>query len=440
VAARARAWLLGAAVALAGCATTPAPLAFEPHLGWDGSDDAAWATAPALGVAPLADERPVELRGGWRPALHYHALGVERAGVERTGDADFDRSVADGVRGELVATLARASVFRSVRAVDFDPRDPAAWPEDSPPLVLTGTIEQFEGRQWHSFAVSPLRIGLVTESWGPSQGRVSLRIELYARGERIFETRVSTRHDAASGDAPEAVLVALALDAEKIALRLDARLRAERPLPPRALAVHVLDGCELGDAHSAQLVRDTSAIFEREAGIVLVGSRETWSDRPAGASLDELLEAAARVTPPPGGVVLALAPAQQTHELGLGSVRTGLSQPLGAHAVALCSAPDEVSVLTAAHELAHLFGAVHVRDAFSVMHSTSDFDARFFDPLNRRIVRSQRTRDFTRPLDPARSAQLAAIYREAEGSDQVDPNELDGALRALDELARSKSD
>jgi hypothetical protein len=435
-----RKWLVAAAVALSGCATTPAPLAFEPHLGWDATDDAAWATAPALGVAPFADERPVELRGGWRPQLHYRALGVERAGVERTGDADFDRPVADGVRGELVATLARASVFRSVRAVDFDPRDPAAWPEGAPPLVLTGAVEEFDGRQWHSFAVSPVRIGFVTESWGPAQGRVSLRIELYARGERVFEARVSTRHDAASGDAPEAVLAALALDAEKLALRLDARLRAERPLPPRALEVRVLDGCELGDARSAQLVRETSAIFEREAGIVLVGSRETWSDRPPEASLDELLEAAARVPPPPGGVVLALAPAQQARELGLGSVRTGLSHPLGAHAVALCSAPDEISVLTAAHELAHLFGAVHVRDAFSIMHSTSDFDARFFDPLSRRIVRSLRSRDFTRPLDPAHSAQLAAIYREAEGSDQADPHEIDGALRALDALEQRPPD
>ena len=155
----------------------------------------------------------------------------------------------------------------------------------------------------------------------------------------------------------------------------------------------------------------------------------------------QLLEAAARVTPPPGGVVLALAPAQQAHELGLGSVRTGLSQPLGAHAVALCSAPDEVSVLTAAHELAHLFGAVHVRDAFSIMHSTSDFDARFFDPLNRRIVREPadpRLRAPARPGAAARSSPRSIARRRAP--DQVDPRELDGALRALDELEQRPPD
>lgn len=433
MAASARFVLVGAVLALAGCATAPAPLVFEPHLAWPASDDAGWAIAPRLGVAPLADERPVELRGGWRPELRYRALGVERAGVERIGDADFDRPVADGVRQELATTLARASVFSGVGAVEFDPRDPAAWPESAPPLVLTGAIEEFEGRQWHSFAVSPLRIGFVTESWGPAQGRVSLRVELYTRAGRIFEARVSTRHDAASGDAAEAALEALALDAEKLALRLDARLREQRSLPPRALEVRVLDGCELGNARTAQLMRETSAIFEREAGIVLTGKRESWSERPSGASLDGLLQAAERAAPPPNGVVLALAPAQQVHELGFHSVRMGLSAPLGAHAVALCSAPDEISTLTAAHELAHLFGAVHVRDAFSIMHSTSDFDARFFDPLNRRIVRELRTRDFAHPLDAASAAQLAATYREAESSpDQVDPQELDGALRALE--------
>ena len=429
----ARAVLCAAALWLAGCASAPATLAFEPHLAWPESDDAGWATAPRLGVAPFADERPLELRTGWKPELRWRLWGLERAGVERTGDADFDRPAADGVRGELVATLARAGVFSDVAKVAFDPRDASAWPEDAPPLVLSGALEEFDGRQWHSLQVSPLRLGFVTEAWGPAQGLVSLRVELFARGERIFETRVSTRYDAASGDAGEAALEALALDAEKLALRLDARLREPRPLPPRMLVVRVLDGCELGEARTAQLLRETSSIFEREAGIVLVGEREAWPERPPGASLDQLLEAASTAAPPANGVVLALAPAQQVHELGLRSVRTGLSVPLGAHAVALCSAPDEVSTLTVAHELAHLFGAVHVRDAFSIMHGTSDFDARFFDPLNRRIVRGLRTRDFAQPLDAASAAQLAAIYRQAEGSEQVDPAELDGALRALED-------
>ena len=433
MAASARATLAAAALWLAGCASGTAPLAFEPHLGWPAADDAGWATAPRLGIAPFVDERPVELRGGWQPELRWRWWGLERAGVERTGDADFDRAAADGVRAEVVATLARAGVFSDVVAADFDPRERNDWPEGAPPLVLVGTIEEFEGRQWRSLAVSPLRLGFVTETWGPAQGRVSLRVELYARGERIFEARVSTRHDAVSGDAAEAALEALALDVEKLALRLDARLREPRVQPPRALSVRVLDGCELGDARTAQLLRETSAVFEREAGIVLVGARETWSARPPGASLDQLLDAATGVAPPPNGVVLALAPAQQVHELGFRSVRTGLSVPLGAHAVALCSAPDEISTLTAAHELAHLFGAVHVRDAYSIMHATSDFDARFFDPLNRRIVRSLRMRDFAHPLDAASAAQLAAIYRQAEGSEQVDPQELDGALRALED-------
>jgi len=198
--------------------------------------------------------------------------------------------------------------------------------------------------------------------------------------------------------------------------------------------VRVLDGCELGDARVRKLIGETSAIYEREAGIVLVESHELWLDRPRGTSLDSLLEQVRRFAPPPGGIVLGLAPEEQVRERGFGSVRTGLSVPNGAHAVALCAGQDEVSVLTAAHELAHLFGAVHVRDAASIMHATADFDARFFDPLNRRILRGLRNRDFSRPLGAAESAELAEIYRSARASDAVDPRDLDSALHALDAL------
>jgi hypothetical protein len=424
---------LAAALALSGCASA-GPAAFEPHLAWPVSDDAGWATAPALGVTAFADERPEELRAPYRPELHMRRLGVEREGVERTGDADFARPVAEGVRADVIATLQRAGTFASVTPVDFDPRDPAAWPEHgAPPLVLTGAIEVFEGRQWRSFSVSPLQIGFVRERWGPAEGRVSLKIELWSKAERVWQARVSTRHDSADGSADAAALDALALDAEKLALRLDARLRGRRALPPRKLEVRVLDGCDLGDARVRRLIADTSAIFEREAGVVLVATREEWPQRTHGVSLDALLEEARRFAPPPGGVVLGLAPAQQVQELALRSVRTGLAVPLGAHAVALCTGEDQASVLTASHELAHLFGAVHVRDRASVMAATADFDARLFDPLNRRILRSLRGRDFARPLDAQESAQLAAIYRDAQQtSGLAEPADLRSALRALE--------
>jgi hypothetical protein len=425
--------LLAAALALAGCASSGA-VRFEPHVAWPVSDDAGWATAPTLGVTAFGDERPAELRSGYRPGLHLRRLGIAREGVQRTGDADFSRPVAEGVRDDVLATLQRAGTFASVTRVDFDPRDPAAWPESgAPPLVLTGAIETFEGRQWRSFGVSPLQVGFVRERWGPAQGSVSLHVELWSKAERLWEARISARHDSLEDGADAATLEALALAAEKLAVRLDARLRGRRPEPPRVLEVRVLDGCELGDARVRRLVSEASAIFEREAGVVLVGTREPWDYRPRGAGVDELLEQVQRFAPHPGGVVLGLAPAAQAHELALGSVRTGLAVPLGAHALALCAGEDEVSVLTAAHELAHLFGAVHVRDPASIMHATADFDARLFDPLNRRIVRSLRTRDFSRPLDARESAQLAALYREAEQtSGLVDERDVTSARRALE--------
>jgi len=426
-----------AVCALVACASVH-PHSFDPHLRWPASDDADWATVPALGVAPFADARDPALREGYRPSFHWRWTGFEREGVEHTGDEAFERAVTDGVRDDVVSTLLRSGTFRSVTPVDFDPRDPAAWPEDgAPPLVLTATVEVFEGRQWRSLSVSPLQLGFVRERWGPADGRVSLHVELWSKAERVYEARVSSRDELPEGSAPEAALAALALDSEKLALRLDAHLRSPREEPPRRLEVVVLDGCELGEARVRRLVSETSAIFEREAGIVLSGSRILWMGRPRSASVDALLEDSRRFAAPPGGVVLALAPAQQVRELSLGSVRTGLSEPLGTHALALCAAEDEASVLTAAHELAHLFGAVHVRDRSSIMHATADFDARFFDPLNRRILRELRERDFSGPLESADAARLASIYREAERTDaRVDSRELDGALRALESSER----
>jgi hypothetical protein len=425
--------LAAAALALSGCAGA-GTRAFEPHVAWPVSDDAGWATAPRLGVTAFGDERVGTLRRAYRPSLRLHWFELERQGVERTGDASFDRPVADAVRADVIATLQRAGTFAAVTPVAFDPRDPEAWLQPgAPPLVLTGEIEVFEGHQWRSFSVSPVQVGFVRERWGPAEGRVSLRVELWSKSERLFEARISTHHDSPEGDAADAAVEALALAAEKLALRLDARIRAPRAQPPRRLELRVLDGCELGDARVRRLVAETSAIFEREAGIVLEATREPWGARPRAGDLDALLAAAQLVAPPPDGVVLGLAPAEQVSELALGSVRTGLSVPLGAHAVALCAGEDEASVLTAAHELAHLFGAVHVRDPASIMHATADFDARFFDPLNRRILRALRGRDFARPLDAADAARLSAIYRGVEASDElVDSRDVDGALSALE--------
>jgi hypothetical protein len=433
VSSRASALFAFAAALALGVGAGADPSAFQAHAAWPVSDDAGWATAPAIGVAALADERPEELRAGWRPGLAFRRLGFAREGTERTGDGDFPAPPSEAAREELVETLRRAGVFASVTPADFDPRDPAAWPEASPPaLVLTGALESFGGSQWRSLTVSPLQVGFVRERWGPAQGRVTLRLELWSKAERVWEGHISARSDSPDGDARGAALEALALGAEKVALRLDARLRAPRAFATRMLSVRVLDACGLGDARVRRLLAETGAIFEREAGIAFTGAREPWTPSARRTTVDSLLDELRRVTPPAGGVVLGLAPAQRVRELGLGSVHTGLSDSLGTHSLALCAGEDEASVLTTAHELAHLFGAVHVLAQASIMHATADFDARFFDPLNRRVLRRMRERDFARPLTEPEHAALAELYRGAE-RDLVDPGDVETARRALDQ-------
>jgi hypothetical protein len=190
------------------------------------------------------------------------------------------------------------------------------------------------------------------------------------------------------------VLEALALNDEKLAAWLD-RVLAARGRTPRRLELRVLDGCGLGADGVRRLVAETSAVFERECGVELVAHPEIWSAPADATDLDALLAAARAVEPPAGGALLALAPAQQVRDFDFATERTGLAVPLGRHAVAICPGRGEASVGTAAHELAHLFGAVHVDDETSIMSPTADFDARFFDPKNREILRANRERDFS---------------------------------------------
>jgi hypothetical protein len=406
--------------ALAACATGVEPISIAPHLTWRAPRDDGAADRPRLGVGALADARPSQVRVGSRPPLELFLLGVTREGVERTGDDSFDGAVPGAVRGDVIATLARSGTFTSVTETQIDPRVSGGWPSDlALDFVLIGELEEFSGSQWHSFQVTPFRVGLMRDRWGAPEGRVSARFELWSRTGRIWQGRVATRQESTRGGLADAVLEALALNDEVLATRLDAVLRP-RTRASRLLEVRVLDACGLGADGVRRLIEQTSAVFAREFDVALVARPEPWTSPSGARNLDALLDAARRVQPPDGGVVLALAPAQQARDFSIGTQRTGLAVPLGAHAVALCPEDGEVSVLTTTHELAHLFGAVHVSEPMSIMNPTSDFDARFFDPLNRRILRELRERNFARPLDAAARARLAAIYREVD---------VDGALR-----------
>jgi hypothetical protein len=385
-----------AGIVLAGCANGTGPASIEPHLTWPIERAAVGDPRQTLGVGGFTDARPASARIGVRPPLEFGWFSVSREGVERTGDDSFEGPVLDALRADLIATLARSGSFSSVETVRFDPRAPAAWPASGgPDYVLIGTLEEFGGSQWRSFLVTPFRVGFVRDRFGAPTGRVSASFELWTRTGLAWQGNVSTLRKSERVDLADAVLEALALNDEKLAARLDRSVRMERS--SRLLELRVLDGCGLGDEGVRRLVAETSAVFARECDVELVARPESWSPPRNATDLDALLASVRSVEPPPGGAVLALAPAQQVRDFELATERTGLAVPLGRHAVALCPEKGQASVLTAAHELAHLFGAVHVDDPTSIMSPTADFDARFFDPKNRAILQANREREFSAP-------------------------------------------
>ncbi len=65
------------------------------------------------------------------------------------------------------------------------------------------------------------------------------------------------------------------------------------------------------------------------------------------------------------------------------------------------------------------------------------FDGRFFDPLNRRILRAARERAFGDPLSGSTIGRLRAIYRAAaDFPAEVDAEGLASAQAALERVAR----
>jgi len=291
-----------ALLVLAACAGGPGPASIEPHLTWAiASDDSAEAR-PRLGIGTLTDARPTPSKHGQRPPLELGWLGLSREGIERTGDDDFDGPVLEAVRADLVATLARSGTFGAVDPVGFDPSRPAAWPTSSAPdYVLTGQLEEFVGSQWHSFVVTPFRVGFVRDRFGAAEGRVAVWFELYSPTGLVWQGRVATRRTSTHRDKADAVLEALARNDETLAGRLDRRLRPSTR-PPRLLEVRVLDACMLGAPGVQRLISETSEVFAREAGVELVALPEPWSAPREARNLDALLDAARRVEPPPGGV------------------------------------------------------------------------------------------------------------------------------------------
>jgi len=296
--------------------------------------------------------------------------------------------------------------------------------------VLSWRIEELVGIQYQTTELSLLRVGLLRSRTLEPVGIARIQYALKRADAVVWSERIE-RHTQGVGLAiGTAALDAAALVNERMAETLYGRLGASAPR--RKLPVRVLDACGLGRGPAKLLLQETSEVLERELGVRIVPQIETW-DVPVGLqSPRSVLEAVQRLAPPTGGIVAAFAPLPRGGAIEFGSRRFGIATQLGRHAVVGCRADDEPAALTLAHEIGHLFGAVHVRARSSLMHPVASFPGRFLDSLNRRIVRVTRERSFGAPLDAALADAIGRLYREARDlRDEVDVADLDDALSAL---------
>lgn len=409
-----------AALALA-CAMPGAPLPIPPHLEAL-RPEGAYEDGVSLGVLPVVDVRRAASRVGAEPRASLSLRGYLREGEEQTGDADFSEPVGPAVRRAAIATLLRSGAFERVEPV-ADPATARGFD-----LLLAVTLEQFVGTRFRSTSLDLLQLGWYRSRVDDPVGIARLRYRLYRRGELVWDERIETWRQAPAESIERAALDALAITNEKAAHQLYRELVPPAP-DLRELPLRVLDGCALGAKTVARQVADAGEILEREARLRPVPRIETWRP-PAIPATPAMLEHVRGLEPPAGGVVVAFVPAGEPRA-GISLRRdSGLARQLGRHALVVCRPDAPIHPTTLAHELAHLFGAVHVRDRASLMNARADFDARFLDPLNRRVLHETRTRPFGRPLPEPMRRSLEALYRSAP-RDVVVPNDLDRALLAL---------
>lgn len=420
--------LIGLTLITAACALSLRPVPTEPHLTSDVPADLPTGRH-RLGVGHFTDARRPADREPRRPPLRVQWYGVTRRGEIQTGDGSFDGPIDAGVRQDAIATLTRSGAFAEVHAVDVGGADAARRAAVGDlDLVLVATIEELVGVQHQDASVSFILLGGIWNRLGEPIGLARVHYRVYDSNGLVFENRIQTSHRSAVRTPAWAALDAVARTNERLAHQLFVRFVPEAARARRTLPVRVVDGCGLGRARVDHLLRETSAVFEREAGIRL---RAHWvsSPGPAHPDLEAALRAARAEEPPAGGAVLGLVRVEPRN----GERRFGLSVPLGEHAVVACDPEGDAKIVTVAHEIGHLFGGVHVGDRSSVMHPVAEFDGRFFDPLNRRIVRAVRDRPFGAPLPERIRSRLAAIYRAARRvSGSSDPAELDTLLAALE--------
>jgi hypothetical protein len=398
-----------------------------PHLD---AMDAAWTAGvtmgegPRIGVGPFVDRRSDLSRAPQWPTVRPAWVGVMWVGERSTGERSFHGDIAEGARADVAATLRYTGLFRSVSMVD------AYEPPPDVDYLLTGEVEELLGLQYTKVELNLLSAGLIVTRADTPIGTARVRFRLVsAAGEEVWRAPLETRLEVGRTSLKQAALDALAVTHQRLVVELGQRLVGPRIRPLRSVALRVLDACGLGDKLARRLIEDTSEIFELELGVELLPIVETWVPPDGAGSAEDLLTAAEGRDPPQAGLVVALAP---FHEgLGRPGGRSGLARQLGRHAVVAC-APVTPRAATIAHELGHLFGAVHVRDRGSVMYPVADFDARFFDPLNRRILAAARDRRFERPVAADLRRALRTLYDEAAGLPaHVELADLEAAAGAL---------
>jgi len=408
---------------------TPAPI--EPHLVAVSDHDSSQRLS--LGVGLFVDQRPLEGRVEVHPPLRVHGIGFARRGEVRTGDASFVGEIVAGVRRDAVATLTRAAIFREVRPVEIGDSESRAWP-GSPgvDLILTASVKDFGAFQHQDSTLSLLRPAWLRNRFDDSIGFASVHYRLYDASGLLHAYDVRADHVSGGQPITRAALDAMAVANETLARRLYADLgRAAEP-EPVVVTLRVLDACGLGAEGVRTLMRDAGEIFEREAGLRFRVEHSLWREPVQRAGIEAVLAELRRNVPGGDGAVLALVSRRDSLSPSFAGEPFGLADPFGQHAVVGCVADAKPPVVTLAHELAHLFGAVHVHDRGSVMYASMEFDARFFDPLNRRILRATRARPWGAPLPKEMERRVRSMYAAAARFPGCcDAKSLEAALAAL---------
>ncbi|MEK6607043.1 MAG: hypothetical protein AABZ30_05215 [Myxococcota bacterium] len=194
----------------------------------------------------------------------------------------------------------------------------------------------------------------------------------------------------------------------------------DEPAPPRAprtIALlfladeHVRLAPAWRDVVKAAVARAASAFAPLAMDLEVSGFGE-WETPTAEPSLDLLLDRLEQQPKRDADVVVGLVGGPSA---GSGAVDDlGRARALFGDAVALRWQPVDRLGVVLAHELAHLFGAVHVAEASVMRETVADAGAHRLDAANAAVVEAARDRRFARDLPPHDAAGAKRVLRAVE--------------------------